>query len=94
MDKFLASKVRQLAKKLTSSKSTAKHIKQVSHEPQAAKVNLMRHQHTELPHNKFQGKQRKVKPRQANSRGQQEHQQHDRANERMPQAHRSSDKNK
>ena len=46
LDKFPASKVRQLTKKLESSKSTAKHIKQVSHEPQAAKVNLMRHQYT------------------------------------------------
>ena len=44
LDKFPASKVSQPAKKLESSKSTAKHIKQVSHEPQAAKVNLIRHQ--------------------------------------------------
>ena len=48
-DKFPASKVRQLAKKLESSKSTAKHIKQVSHEPQAATVTLLRHQCTKLP---------------------------------------------
>ena len=32
LDKFTASKVRQLAKKLESSKSTAKHIKQLSNE--------------------------------------------------------------
>ena len=88
LDKFPASKVRQLAKRLESSKSTAKHIKQVSHEPQAAKVNLMRHQCTELPHNKFQRKQRKFQPRQANPRNQQGHQQHDRVNERMQQANR------
>ena len=88
LDKFPASKVRQLAKKLASSKSTAKHIKQISHEPQAAKVNLMRHQCTELPHNKFQRKQRKFKPRQSNSRNQHEHQQHERTNERMPQVNR------
>ena len=87
-DKFPASKVRQLAKKLESSKSTAKHIKQVSHEPQAAKVNLMRYQCTELPHNKFQRKQMQFKHRQANSRNQSEHQQYDRSNERMPQANR------
>ena len=86
LDKFQPSKVRQLAKKLGSSKSTAKHIKQVSHEPQAAKVNLMRCQCTELSHNKFQRKQRKFKPRQSNSRNQQEHQQYGRTNERMPQA--------
>ena len=88
LDKFPASKVRQLAKKLESSKSTAKHIKQVSHEPQAAQVNLMRHQCTELPHSKFQRKQRKFKPRPANFRNQQEHQQYDREKERLPQANR------
>ena len=54
LDKFPASKVRQLAKKLESSKSTAKYIKQVSNEPQATQVNLLRHQHTELPPNKYQ----------------------------------------
>ena len=88
LDKFPASKVRQLAKKLESSKSTAKHIKQVSHEPQAAQVNLMRHQCTELPHNKIQRKQRRFKPRPANFRNQQEHQQYDREKERLPQANR------
>ena len=40
LDKFPASKVRQLAMKLESSKSTAKHIKQVSHELQATKSQL------------------------------------------------------
>ena len=39
-DKVQASKVRQLAKKLESSKSAAKHIKQMSSEPQATQVNL------------------------------------------------------
>ena len=38
LDKFPASKVRQLAKKLESSKSTAKYIKQASNEPQATQV--------------------------------------------------------
>ena len=88
MDKFPASKIRQLAKKPESSKSTAKHIKQVSNEPQAAKVNLMRPQCIELPNNKFQRKERKFKPRQSNSRNQQEHQQYERTNVRMPQANR------
>ena len=92
LDKFPASKVRQLAKKLESSKSTAKHIKQVSHEPQATQVNLMRHQCTELPHNKFQRKQRKFKSRPTNFRNQQEHQQYDRENERMPQSSKKSKK--
>ena len=59
LHKFLASKVRQFAKKLESSKSTAKHIKQVSNEPQATQLNLLRHQCTKLPPTKFQRKQRK-----------------------------------
>ena len=58
LDKLPSSKVRQLAKKLESSKSTAKYIKQVSNEPQAIQVNLLRHQCTELPPNKYQRKQK------------------------------------
>ena len=46
LEKFPASKVRQLAKKMESSKATACHIKQVAGDPQAAPINLMRHQHT------------------------------------------------
>ena len=42
LDKFPASKVRQLAKKLESSKSTAKYIKQASNEPQATQVHLLK----------------------------------------------------
>ena len=49
LEKFSSSKVMQLAKKMESSKSTACHIKQVASEPQAAQVNLMRHQRTDLP---------------------------------------------
>ena len=49
LEKFPASKVRQLAKKLESSKATACHIKQVAGDPQAAQINLIRHQCTELP---------------------------------------------
>ena len=59
LNKFPACKVRQLAKKLESSKSTAQHIKQVSSEPQATQDNLLRHQRTELPPSKSQRKQRK-----------------------------------
>ena len=85
LDQFPASKVRQLAKKLESSRSTAKHIKQVSNEPQATQVNLLRHQHTELPPTKFQRKQRKsFKSRPANPKYQQE----ERYSERFPQANR------
>ena len=49
LDKFPASRVCQLAKKLKSSKATVGHIKQVSGEPQAAQINLLWHQRTELP---------------------------------------------
>ena len=42
LDKFPASKVRQLAKKMVSSKSTTRHIKAVASDPQVAQVNLMR----------------------------------------------------
>ena len=52
LDKFPASKVRQLTKKTESSKSTAKHIKAVASDPQAAHVNLMRHQRTDFPPSK------------------------------------------
>ena len=49
-----------MAKKLEYSKSTAKHIKQLSCEPQATQVNLLRHQRTELWPSKLQRKERKV----------------------------------
>ena len=41
LEKFPTSKVRQLAKKLESSKATAHHIKQVAGDPQAAQINLL-----------------------------------------------------
>ena len=52
LDKFPASKVRQPVKKMVSCKATAHHIKQ------AVQINLMRHQHTEMP----PGKHKKRKP--------------------------------
>ena len=55
--KFPASKVRQLARKMESSKSTARHIKQVASDPNVAQVNLMRHQRTDLPPSKSKQKQ-------------------------------------
>ena len=57
LEKFPASKVRQLAKKLELFKSTARHIKKMSSDPPATQVNLLRHQRTELPPNKAQRKQ-------------------------------------
>ena len=85
LNKFLASKFRQLAKKMESSKATAKYIKQVASEPQATQTHLVRHHCTELPASKLQRKQKKsFKLRQATNKHYQEHKQR----ERMPQAHR------
>ena len=68
LDKFLASRVCQLAKKLESSKATARHIKQVSGEPQAAQINLLHHQRTELPQHRYKKKKSHAKPRQGSSK--------------------------
>ena len=56
LDKFPVSRVCQLAKKLESSKATARHIKQVSGEPQVAQINLLHHQRTELPQHRYKKK--------------------------------------
>ena len=61
LSKFLASKVRQMAKKLESSQATAKHIKEVTNEPHATQINLLRHQRTELPPRKAQRRQNKFR---------------------------------
>ena len=57
LDKFPASKVRQLAKKMESAKSTTRPIIAIASDPQAAQVNLMRHQRTYLPPSKSKWKQ-------------------------------------
>ena len=44
LQQYPASKVGQLAKKLESSKATARHIKQATSNAQAAQINLLRHQ--------------------------------------------------
>ena len=62
LDKFPTSKVMQLAKKIESSKVTARHIKQVASDPQAAQINLMQYQCTNLPASKHK-KKSFVKPR-------------------------------
>ena len=49
LNKFPASKVRQLFKTMESSKATTKHIKQVVNKPQATQAHSMMHQCTELP---------------------------------------------
>ena len=70
LEKFPASKVRQLAKKLESSKATACHIKQVAGDLQAAQINLLRHQCTELPAGKYKKKRAPMKPKQVNHKHQ------------------------
>ena len=70
LEKFPASKVRQLATKLESSKATAHHIKQVAGDPQAAQINLLRHQCTELPAGKYKKKRAPMKPKQSNHKHQ------------------------
>ena len=56
LDKFPTSRVRQLVKKLESSKATAHHIKQVSCDLQAPQISLLKYHRAELPptrHNKM-----------------------------------------
>ena len=90
VNKFPASKVRQMARKLESSKATAKHIKQVATEPQATQINLLRHQCTELPPSKFQRRQKKLsKSRQVTNKQYHE----DKNKERMLQVHGRFHKN-
>ena len=62
LDKFPASKVRQLARKMDNSKATTRHIKQVASDPWAAQINLMRHQHTVLTASKHKKRKSFVKP--------------------------------
>ena len=69
LEKFPATKVRQLAKKMESSKSTTRHIKEVANDPQAAQVNLLRHQRTDLPTGKSKWKQISIRPGQKVRRG-------------------------
>ena len=58
LDKSPASRVHQLAKRFESSKAIACDIKQVARDLQPTQINLMRHQQTELPTNKYNKKQR------------------------------------
>ena len=69
-EKFPTSRVRQLAKKVESSKATAYHIKQATGDPQAAQINLLRHQHTELPAGKYKKKRPPVKSKQSHHKPQ------------------------
>ena len=83
LNKFPASKVRQMTKKLESLQSTARNIKKMSSELQATHIHLLRHQRTELPPSKSQRKQNKrYKQMQPPDKSYQE----DKYRERMPQA--------
>ena len=66
LEKFPTSRVCQLAKRMESSKATACHIKQVAGDPQAAQINLLRHQCTELPAGKYKKERSSVKSKQMN----------------------------
>ena len=63
LEKFPARKVRQLVKRMESSKATVDCIKQVSADPPAVQINIMRHQHTELSSGKHKKKKSFVKSR-------------------------------
>ena len=65
LDKFPASKVCQLAKKMESSKTTARHIRQVAGDPQAAQINSMCHQCTELSSGKNKKGKQGFNPKQS-----------------------------
>ena len=64
LDKLPASKVCQLAKKMESTKATARHKKQVAGEYQVAQINLMQHQCTELSNGKYKKKKFSAKQKQ------------------------------
>ena len=68
LDKFPASKVCQLAKKMESSNATARHIKQVAGNPKVAQINLMQHQCTELSNGKYKNKKSLVKQNKGSTR--------------------------
>ena len=63
LEMFPASNLRQLAKKIESSKSSTRHIKQRSSDPQAAQVNFMRNQRTDLQSSKSKQNQYSHKQR-------------------------------
>ena len=51
---------------MESPKATLQHIEQVAGDPQAAQINLLRHQCTELPAGKYKKKRSSLKPKQSN----------------------------
>ena len=71
IQKFPASKVQQLAKKMESSEATAKHIRQVAGDLPAAQIHLMCHQHTKLPARNYNKHKKPAKQRPQNHRPEQ-----------------------
>ena len=71
---------------MESSKTKAKYIKQVASDPQAAQINMMWHQYTELPPSKFKRKQKPFKSRQDNKK-----QYSNEEKQRVPQVHKKYD---
>ena len=78
LDKFPTSKVRQLVIRMESSKATVCHIKQVACNTQAAQINLLRHQNTELSAGKYKKKKASYKLKQSN------HKKHSNENSQVP----------
>ena len=77
LEKFPASKVMQLAKRIKASKATAHHIKQVVNDPKATQVSLMRNQRKDLPPSKHKKKSQSFKSRpSSHKRYSSEHNQH------------------
>ena len=64
IQKFPASKVQQLAKKMESSKATAKHIRQVAGDLPVVQIQLIQHQCTELPAGSYPKRKRTSTTRQ------------------------------
>ena len=64
LDRFPASKLCQLAKKMESCKTRTRHTKQVAGDPQVAQINLIRYQHTELSNGKYKKKKSSAKQKQ------------------------------
>ena len=71
---------------MESSRTTAKHIKQVASDPQAAKIKLIHQQCTELPPNKFNRKQKK--PFKSMQDSNKQYYNEEKQRERMPQVHK------
>ena len=75
LDKFPARKVCQCAKKMKSSKATARHIKEVAGDAQATQINLMHHQCTESPSGKYKKRNPQSSKNMSNTRMQNRHKQ-------------------